>query len=139
MKSDLDAVASQTGMSHLFKLRGVDIYRVLECLPFDSQVPAESPRKTDSLPELEAFSERLAACGDLDSLLDTGLAALSNVFGIDHSFVMALDEDGTRPTHLPATATWIREKARKYGSVRGSSALPRNVAWWCVPPAWRVR
>ena len=34
MKSDLDAVASQTGMSHVFKLRGVDIYRVLECLPF---------------------------------------------------------------------------------------------------------
>ena len=96
MKSDLDAVASQTGMSHVFKLRGVDIYRVLECLPFDSQVPAESPRKTDSLPELEAFSERLAACGDLDSLLDTGLAALSTVFGIDHSFVMALDEEGTR-------------------------------------------
>ena len=96
MKSDLDAVASQTGMSHVFKLRGVDIYRVLECLPFDSQVPAESPLKTDSLPELEAFSERLAACGDLDSLLDTGLDALSTIFGIDHSFVMALDEDGTR-------------------------------------------
>ena len=96
MKSDLDAVASQTGMSHVFKLRGVDIYRVLECLPFDSQVPAESPLKTDSLPELEVFSERLAACGDLDSLLDTGLDALSTIFGIDHSFVMAVDEDGTR-------------------------------------------
>jgi transcriptional regulator with GAF, ATPase, and Fis domain len=48
------------------------------------------------LPELEAFSERLASCGDLDSLLDTGLNALSTIFGIDHSFVMALDEDGTR-------------------------------------------
>ena len=48
------------------------------------------------MPELEAFSERLAACGDLDSLLDTGLDALSTIFGIDHSFVMALDEDGAR-------------------------------------------
>jgi transcriptional regulator with GAF, ATPase, and Fis domain len=48
------------------------------------------------LPELEAFSERLASCGDPDSLLDTGLNALSTIFGIDHSFVMALDEDGTR-------------------------------------------
>ena len=96
MKSDLDAVASQTGMSQVFRLLGVDIYRVVECLPFDSRAPAESFPKTDPLPELEAFSERLAACGDLDSLLDTGLDALSTLFGVDHSFVMALDEDGTR-------------------------------------------
>jgi GAF domain/Pyridoxamine 5'-phosphate oxidase len=96
MKSSLDAVASQTGMSKVFKLRGVDIYRVLDCRPFDSKAPAESHQKIDPLPELEAFSERLAACGDLDLLLDTALNALSALFGIDHSFVMALDEDGTR-------------------------------------------
>jgi adenylate cyclase len=60
------------------------------------QAPAEGSPKADPLPELEAFSERLAACGDLDSLLDTALEALANIFGIDHSFVMALDEDGTR-------------------------------------------
>jgi GAF domain/Pyridoxamine 5'-phosphate oxidase len=96
MKSSLDAVASQTGMSKVFRLRGVDIYRVLDCRPFNSQAPAEASPKTDPLPELEAFSERLAACGDLDSLLDTALDALSNLFGIDHSFVMALDEAGTR-------------------------------------------
>ncbi len=96
MKSSLDAVASQTGMSQVFRLRGVDIYRVLDCRLFDSQAPAESFPKIDPLPELEAFSERLAACGDLDSLLDTALNAMSTLFGIDHSFVMALDEDGTR-------------------------------------------
>lgn len=96
MKSGLDAVASQTGMSHVFRLRGVDIYRVLDCRPVNSQARSESLPKTDPLPELAAFSERLAACGDLDSLLDTGLNALSTIFGIDHSFVMALDEDGTR-------------------------------------------
>ena len=96
MKSRLDAVASQTGMSQVFRLRGVDIYRVLDCQPFDSQAPAETFQKTDPLPELEIFSERLAACGDLDSLLDTGLNALSAIFGIKHSFVMALNEDGTR-------------------------------------------
>jgi hypothetical protein len=96
MKSNLDAVASQTGMSQVFRLRGVDIYRVMDCRPFDAQAPAEMFPKTDLLPELEAFSERLAACGDLDSFLDTALDALSTIFGIDHSFVMALDEDGTR-------------------------------------------
>jgi len=96
MKSNLDAVASQTGMSHVFRLHGVDVYRVLDCRPVSSQAPAESFPKADPLPELEAFSERLAACADLDSLLDTALDALSTIFGIDHSFVMALDEDGTR-------------------------------------------
>jgi hypothetical protein len=83
-------------MSHVFRLRGVDVYRVLDCRPASSQAPAESFPKADPLPELEAFSERLAACADLDSLLDTALDALSTIFGIDHSFVMALDEDGTR-------------------------------------------
>jgi adenylate cyclase len=96
MKSSLDAVASQTGMGQVFSLRGVDVYQVLDCRSFDSQPPSEPFPTIDPLPELEAFSERLAACGDLDSLLDTGLNALSTIFGIDHSFVMALDEDGTR-------------------------------------------
>src|SRR5574337_720194 len=96
MKSGLDAVASQTGMSRVFRLRGADIYRVLDCRPFDSRAPAESYAKTDPLPELEAFTEWLAACNDLDSLLDRALNALSTIFGIDHSFVMALDEEGTR-------------------------------------------
>lgn len=96
MKSNLDAVASQTGMSQVFRLLGVDIYRVLDCRPFNSQVPAPSFPKTDRLPELDAFSERLTTCGDLDSLLDTGLEALSAIFGIDHSFVMALTGDGSR-------------------------------------------
>lgn len=96
MKSNLDAVASQTGMSQVFRLRGVDIYRVMDCRSFNAQAPAESSAKTDPLPELETLSERLAACGDLDSLLDTALDALSTIFGIDHGFVMALDEDGMR-------------------------------------------
>jgi len=96
MKTNLDAVASQTGMSQVFRLRGVDIYRVCNCWPVNSQAPAESTPKTDPLPELEAFSGRLAACNDLDSLLDTALDALSTIFGIDHSFVMALDEEGAR-------------------------------------------
>lgn len=95
MKSSLDAVASQTGMSQVFSLRGVDIYRVLDCRPLSSAAP-ENPAEGDRLPGLEAFSELLTACGDLDSLLDTALNALSSIFGMDHSFVMALSEDGTR-------------------------------------------
>ena len=34
VEANLDAVASQMGMSDVFRLRGVDIHRVLRCDPF---------------------------------------------------------------------------------------------------------
>ncbi len=96
MNTRLDAVASQTGMSQVFKLRGVDIYRVLHCRPFGSEVRAEAVLPTDHLPGIERFTEQLAGCADLESLIDTALAALSDLFGYDHSFLMVPDEDGRR-------------------------------------------
>ncbi len=38
MKTRLEAVASQTGMSHVFRLRGVDIYQVRDCRPLNVEV-----------------------------------------------------------------------------------------------------
>src|SRR5262249_45948768 len=38
MKLRLDAVASQTGMSQVFHLRGVDIYKVLDCRTLNLEV-----------------------------------------------------------------------------------------------------
>ena len=96
MKIRLDAVASQSGMSHVFKLRGVDIYEVLDCRPVSSEIRAETARKTEQLRELESFTEQLDACEDLDSLLSTALEALSALFGHQHSFVMFPDEAGKR-------------------------------------------
>ena len=55
---------------------------------------AEAVRKTDYLPELDSFTERLSACDDLDSLLSAVLEALSSLFGCPHSFVMFPDEQG---------------------------------------------
>jgi len=37
MKIRLEAVASQTGMGQVFHLRGVDIYRVLDCRPLNAE------------------------------------------------------------------------------------------------------
>jgi adenylate cyclase len=94
MKIRLDAVASQSGMSHVFKLRGVDIFEVIDCRPVSLRFRAEAARKTDYLPELDSFTERLSACGDLDSLLSAALEVLSSLFGCPHSFVMFPDEEG---------------------------------------------
>jgi GAF domain/Pyridoxamine 5'-phosphate oxidase len=96
MKTRLDAVASQTGMSQVFRLRGMDVYRVLDCRLLNSEVRTESISKIGYLPELEAFTEGLAACSDLDSLLDAALDSLSALFGYEHSFVMVPDEEGNR-------------------------------------------
>ena len=94
MKIRLDAVASQSGMSHVFKLRGVDVFEVLDCRPVCAGFRVEAARKADYLPGLDSFTERLSACDDLDSLLSAALEALSSLFGYPHSFVLFPDEAG---------------------------------------------
>ena len=96
MNTRLDAVASQIGMSNVFKLRGVDIFEVLDCRPVSSELRAEAARKADYLPALDSFTERLSLSGDLDSLLSAALEALSSLFGCPHSFVLFSDEEGKR-------------------------------------------
>lgn len=92
MKARLDAVASQTGMSHVFALRGVDVYRVLDCRPLNPELAANNTPKSEDLRELEAFTETIAACPDLDSLVSAALEALSTNFGYHSSFIMVPDE-----------------------------------------------
>jgi hypothetical protein len=92
----LDAVASQTGMSQVFKLRGVDIYRVLDCRPMTAETGGEGVARVDYLPQIEEFTTRLAACGDLEAVINASLESMSALFGYDHSFLMAPDEEGKR-------------------------------------------
>ena len=96
MKTRLDAVASQTGMSQVFSLRGLDVYRVLDCRLLNSEVRTENIPQIGYLTELETFTERLAACEDLEALFDAALHSLSALFGYDYSFVMVPDEEGKR-------------------------------------------
>ena len=95
MKTRLDAVASQTGMSQVFRLHGVDIFQVLDCRPMNAETGGEE-LKADYLPQIEEFTARLAACNGLESVINTSLDALSALFGYDHSFLMVPDEDGNR-------------------------------------------
>jgi len=96
MNSRLEAVASQSGMSRVFKLRGVDVYEVLDCRPANAEGRAEVAPQAESMRELESFTERLGSCEHLDALLSTALEALADLFGHRHSFVMFPDEEGTR-------------------------------------------
>ncbi len=96
VKTRLDAIASQTGMSRVFNLRGVDIFEVLDCRPMNAKFSGEELPRVDLLPQIEEFTARLAACGSLESLISVSLDALSALFGYDHSFLMVPDEDGRR-------------------------------------------
>jgi adenylate cyclase len=96
MNTRLEAVASQSGMSRVFKLRGVDVYEVLDCRPANAEGRAEVAPQAESMRELESFTERLGGCENLDALLSTALEALADLFGHRHSFVMFPDEEGTR-------------------------------------------
>lgn len=97
LRIHLDAVASQIGMSHIFSLRGADIFQILSCRAVPGNFPAEAqPPLADHLRGLDALTERLTTCSDLDALLTVSLDALSSVFGYDHSLILVPDEEEKR-------------------------------------------
>jgi hypothetical protein len=97
LRIQLDAVASQIGMSHIFCLRGADIFRVTSSRAVAGNWPVEAQQPlSDHVRALDAITERLASCCDLDALLTGSLEGLSSVFGYDHSFILVPDEEDKR-------------------------------------------
>ena len=98
VEANLAAVASQMGMSDVFRLRGVDIHRVLRCAPFGgTPAPAQEPVvERDALPLLDEFVRRLALCTDYADAARVGLETLDDVFGFAYSMLLTADERGDR-------------------------------------------
>ena len=93
VKTNVDAIASHTGMPGVFRLRGVDIHRVASCtavgerprsLPEDVHVP-------DPLPLLDELVRRLAPCVTYDDAMRVGLEALEDLFGFHQSILLGAD------------------------------------------------
>jgi hypothetical protein len=95
MKARLAGIASHTGMSGVFRLRGSDVYRLLRIEEVGGRVLAAAPRP-NLLAGLRDCAERFHQQSDLGSLLDTALAMLDRVFGIRHSMVLMLEGTGKR-------------------------------------------
>ncbi len=97
MRTNLAAVASQTGMSGVFRLQGADIYEVLgiEELAHDLDV-AQPEAPADFVAVLETMSGRLDACDDLEALLEVTLAGLAELFDYEHAIILLVDESGQR-------------------------------------------
>ena len=96
MKAKLAGIASHTGMSGVFKLLGSDLYAVdtIEQVTA-SKVPAPAPGP-NRLSALRRCAERLGACTDFESLLETTLDVIEADLGIGHAMLLILDAAGER-------------------------------------------
>ncbi len=96
MKAKLAGIASHTGMSGVFKLRGADLYAV------DSVELVVAPKRTavaggpNRLSVLRRCMVRVAEAADLDELVDSLLDAVTQEFGLRHAMLLMLDAGGQR-------------------------------------------
>jgi adenylate cyclase len=95
MKAKLAGIASYTGMSKVFRLRGADIYEVTQ---IESLTPVE-PRHSRGLVLLMGLRRALSQLrrsDDLKSLLDALLGVLTEHCGFQYCTVLYADENRNR-------------------------------------------
>jgi hypothetical protein len=96
MRAKLAGIASHTGMSGVFRLRGSDLYAV-DQVDQVATPQAESVRDgPNRLSALRRASQRVAEATELDSLVERLLDAVVHEFGIAHAMLLLLDADGQR-------------------------------------------
>lgn len=88
MKARLAGVASHTGMSKVFVLRGSDVYRVTQIRYASSMNEEDAPQALSRMPALRACASLLASSTDLASMLDALLHGLKTHFEIAHAMVL---------------------------------------------------
>jgi adenylate cyclase len=95
MSARLEAVASQCGMSKVFKLTAADICRVTACgaVPVDHEIPPADRPPLD-LAAVDEISQRITSAATVDELLTKSLEILDHEFGYEHGFIMLVDETG---------------------------------------------
>jgi adenylate cyclase len=96
MKAKLAGIASHTGMSGVFRLLGSDVFRVLDIEALPGEPAPAVPSTRNLLAALRASAARIAACGDLERLLDETVACLKEHFNIAHAMILMLDESGSK-------------------------------------------
>jgi adenylate cyclase len=104
MKAKLAGIASHTGMSGVFVLRGADVYRVLEVQRVPGPQAPAVPRG-NPMSAVRRISERLAEHSDLGALLDDALAAMEEFLGIRYAKLLLLEAGRNRAPRLYTVAT----------------------------------
>jgi len=96
MKAKLAGIASQTGMTGVFRLRGADVYRVDAVAEvYGTPIVPDSPA-ADYVGQLRRAVTRLAGAPDLSTLFDVLLDCVCRDLGISHAMVLMSDTAGDR-------------------------------------------
>lgn len=92
MKAKLSGIASHVGMAEVFRLRGADLFRVvaIEAVPGGAPLPAPV-RPRSLLSAVRRACEGLRGAADLSDLLDRAIAALRDLFGVEHALILLPD------------------------------------------------
>lgn len=97
MKARLAGIASHSGMSDVFQLKGSDIYKVQRIERIQGTPPQlESPSTPNLLSALRRSIAHLAACQDLSELLESALTCLAQEFDMPHAMLLMLDTSGDK-------------------------------------------
>jgi adenylate cyclase len=106
MSLRIDAIASHTGMSGVFRLIAADVFEIQSVdlvEGFLTDPPADAPATGASLDGLRSemrglqwISDRINRAPDLESLLNVVLEALDEYFHFSHTIVLLAEETGDR-------------------------------------------
>lgn len=96
MKARLAGIASHTGMSKVFRLRGSDVYQVRSIEQAAGHGMPRPPPRRARLGDLRRCLERLSRRLDLAALLDELMLALHEELEIEHAMLLLLNETGDR-------------------------------------------
>ncbi|MEW6682039.1 MAG: GAF domain-containing protein [Nitrospirota bacterium] len=96
MKAKLAGIASHTGMSKVFRLRGSDVYRVVRIEHVFGEPAADASHTQRMLSSLRAGLVDLARCDDLARLFNEALQGLDKHFDIRHAMLLMHDERRNR-------------------------------------------
>lgn len=102
MKAQLAGIASKTGMENVFRLRGADIYQVMdiEAVPGKPLSPPEPQRNL--LFELRNSIDYISSAQDLSELFERTLLKLTQQLGVDQAMLLLAE---TTAQKLYAVAT----------------------------------
>ncbi|WP_447919585.1 GAF domain-containing protein [Achromobacter aegrifaciens] len=93
LRAKLAGIAAHTGMEHVFRLRGADIYAVLDIRPMHGGAPLPTLRpRCDLAAGARAVSARLAECGELAQLPQVAMDGLHRDLAVNHAILWLLDE-----------------------------------------------
>jgi putative methionine-R-sulfoxide reductase with GAF domain len=94
MNANVEAVASRSGKTGVFRLRGVDVHRVLRCEHVSGTGLARARTGARNvLAQLDELTRRLALAADYDEVTRTALESLDDLFGFRHAILLVRDAD----------------------------------------------